>query len=279
MNERDDSGRVRLFFCPPTGDAARAVGDRVWLDPQESRHLIQVLRTPTGTALRLTDGCGALMAGRLVGRADGRAEIVLEEITVDGDAVAAPRLVLACAMVKGRRFEWVVEKAVELGAHRLVPLLTDRAVIRPRRGKQQRWATLMRAALKQSGRSFLPSLAEPTDLGALLATESTGLRFWGAAPADPAAAAVQPHPWPRLAERFGPGERTGELPGEQPTDCPATLTLLIGPEGGWSEAEYKVLRCAGVEPVALGRHVLRTETAAIVGLLALQSLREAWLAG
>lgn len=270
---------MRLFFCPPAGDTARTAGDRVWLDRQESRHLIQVLRTPTGGALRLTDGCGAMMTGRLVGRADGRAEIVLEEITVDGDEVAAPRLLLACAMVKGRRFEWVVEKAVELGAHRLVPLVTDRAVIHPRRGKQQRWATLMRAALKQSGRSFLPSLAEPTDLGSLLATEATGLRFWGAAPADPTAAAVRPHLWPHLAERFGPGERSGERSGEQRTACPATLTLLIGPEGGWSEAEYALLRRAGAEPVALGRHVLRTETAAIVGLFALQSLRQAWLAG
>jgi len=279
VNEHDDSGRVRLFFCPPTGDADRVVGDRVWLDSQESRHLLQVLRTPTGGRLRLTDGCGALMAGRLVGSADGRAEIVLEAIAVDDDAIAAPRLVLACAVVKGRRFEWVVEKVVELGVHCLVPLLTDRAVIRPRRGKQQRWATLMRAALKQSGRSFLPSLAELTDLGTLLATDATGPRFWGAAPADPAAATVRPHPWPSLAERFGPGQPAADHSGPGATDCPATLTLMIGPEGGWSDAEYAALHSAGAEPVALGRHVLRTETAAIVGLLALQTLREAWLAG
>jgi 16S rRNA (uracil1498-N3)-methyltransferase len=275
VKQRDDRQRQRLFYAPPAGPTAPRAGEVVHLDAEQSHHLLHVLRTPHGSDLRLTDGRGVVMTGRLVGRDGDRARIDIEDTAADDIAVAAPRLTLVCALIKGRRFDWVVEKAVELGVHALVPLLTERTVVSPRPGRRRRWQTLGVTALKQSGRSFLPDVAAPTPLADLLAAPADGRRFWGEAPAPGSAGGDEPLPWPRLVERYGPeasdvGDRRVR---------PTTLTLLIGPEGGWSRAETAALRATGAEPIALGRHVLRSETAAVVGMVALQALRDAWLVG
>ena len=95
-----------------------------------------------------------------------------------------PRLVLACAVVKGKRFEWALEKAVELGAHEILPLVTELGVVDPRPGKQDRWRTIMIAALKQSGRSWLPALIRPVTISQALQRHPEGQVVFGAAPAD-----------------------------------------------------------------------------------------------
>jgi 16S rRNA (uracil1498-N3)-methyltransferase len=267
-NDLSEGGRARLFFCPES-DRQLAAGDRIVLDEQESRHVLQVLRARKGERLRLTDGCGTTMTARLTGRRDERAEVKLEQIVTDSTAAATPRLVLACAVLKSRRFEWVLEKAVELGAHRVVPLAAEHTVVRPRAGKQTRWAGLLRNAVKQSGRSFLPVLTGPRSLADLLADPGSGPLIWGAAPPDRATDDQRPLRWWQLVRFFGPGRGRTQ---------PAALTLLIGPEGGWSAGEREQLHRAGAVPVDFGPHVLRAETAAVAGLLAAQAVRQAWLA-
>ena len=114
----------------------------------------------------------------------------------------------------------------------------------------------MSAAVKQSGRSWLPVLTEPLTIGQVCSRRSGDPLLFGALPGD--------------------GRRTGEYFGvglDFVQDKPAFLTLLIGPEGGWSPGEREFLSSTGARPIDLGPHVLRTETAAVVGLAVLQSLR------
>ena len=95
-------------------------------DRDESHHLLHVLRAEEGRAVEVVDGAGHLMTGVLVGREGKIARIEVTGVTLAEEEVAAPRLVVACAVVKGKRFEFMVEKAVELRAHVIVPLTCDR---------------------------------------------------------------------------------------------------------------------------------------------------------
>lgn len=159
---------MRQFFLAVDPAAPPGPGDVVTLDRDEAHHLQGVLRGAGDRAWCLVDGHGRRYAARAAG--EGRTPR-FEILAVAGDPRedAGPRLTLACAVAKGRHFELVVEKAVELGAHRLLPLTTARGVIEPGEGRRARWEVLMRAALKQSGRCRLPELAEPLALPAALA--------------------------------------------------------------------------------------------------------------
>ena len=234
------------------------------LDPDESHHLSTVLRGGREEILHLVDGNGLRMTARSAGR-QGRQELV-ELITVsrDEDEVRVPLLVLVCAVAKGKRFEWALEKAVELGVNRIVPLTTERGSTGPGSAKTTRWRTIMISALKQSGRAWLPILDEGVRLQEALADPDAGQLLFGAVPGELPTDAAPVLPWTSLLQKV-----PGELPG--------ALTLLIGPEGGWSPAEQDQLLAKQAVPVDLGAHVLRTETAAVVGVSALQSIRRFWL--
>lgn len=228
------------------------------LDADESRHLLTVLRGGRDLELRLTDGQGHLITARSLGEEGRLARVEILSVSDDPEESALPRLNLGCAVVKGRRFEWVLEKAVELGAHRIVPVKTDRGVIEPGKGKADRWRSILKSALKQSGRTFLTELDPTLDLKRILNTTGSGMVLFGAVPGE--AEAV---PWTDLLH-------------PKPEPVPESLTILIGPEGGWTPGEREVLIKTGARAVELGPHVLRTETAAVTGLAALQSLRQAW---
>jgi 16S rRNA (uracil1498-N3)-methyltransferase len=262
---------MRRFYAELPDHAEPVAGVRAVLDAEESRHLRTVLRLDDGDAIALVDGRGHLCTA--VVREGGKHAVTVEITAVDVDASedAAPRLHLGCAVVKGKHMEFAVEKAVELGAHRITPLRTARGVIDPREGKRDRWRNLLVAALKQSQRCRLPELHGPEDLDVVLAAAAAaGEVFFGAAPSD--LVAERPQTLTSLAAQA----QRRRLEGQQP---PAELTLLVGPEGGWEPAELQVLAHAGAVPVWLGPHVLRTETAALAGLVALQQIRHAWRAG
>lgn len=246
---------MRQFYLSIDPAAPPQVGDLVTLDRDESHHLQSVLRGG-GRDWCLVDGCGRRYLARAAVPASRPGEArpaVFEILAVDTDPreETGPRLTLACAVVKGRHFELVVEKSVELGAHRLLPLVTERGVIEPGEGRRARWEALMRAALKQSGRCRLPELAEPLSLAEALAACSGDALYVGGAPDE------------RALLDGGPsatGTATAGL----------GRTLFIGPEGGWTPAEAARLLAAGARPLDLGPFTLRTETAAIVGLAALR---------
>lgn len=259
---------MRRFYVDLSGVSEVRAGVRVPLDAEESRHARTVLRLRDGDELELTDGQGHVLRGVMAGGDKRRAQVELTGVEFVASEVAAPRLHLASAVVKGKRFEAAVEKAVELGVHTITPLVTDRGVIEPGSGKHERWRGLLVTALKQCHRCHLPELRDQTDLPTVLAG-AAGERFFAAAPGDLVGETLQD------ATQLAAQAVRRRLDGQA---APAELMVLVGPEGGWSPVELQMLHGHDAVPLTLGPHVLRTETATMAGLVALQQVRRAWLA-
>lgn len=206
--------------------------DRVALDAGARRHLERVLRLRAGDPLELVDGRGGLASARW--QADGHARVTARASRSPPDDDA---LVLAVAPPRLPRLEWLVEKACELGVAELVLLRTQRAERLPGEGRLARLARLGDEALLQCRRLHRMPVRPPTTLRELLARPRRGALWMGVPPRDGAPGVPPP--------------RSGPLLG------------LVGPEGGFSDAEDALLRDAGAVPVVLGRTVLRVETAAL----------------
>jgi 16S rRNA (uracil1498-N3)-methyltransferase len=259
---------VRLFLVDGwTLSRPPAPGDTVALGREESRHLVTVLRAGPGEPIRLADGRGRFLDGVIARAVAAGAAVTVTAVREDPRETRPPRLELACALVKGQHFEWVLEKATELGVHAVRPLLAERGVVRPGPLRRRRWEALLRAATKQAGRAYLPRLHEPIAVAALVSGLSDTRLFYGEEearrPEDHPAAAS-----PRGLAALG----VDDLLARPGPPC-ATLLWAVGPEGGWSDAERDLLSAAGCA-VRLGPHRLRTETAALAGLFVLQGLRE-----
>jgi 16S rRNA (uracil1498-N3)-methyltransferase len=178
-------------------------------------------------------------------------------------------------VVKGRRFTWILEKSVELGVHEIWPMQTDRTVVVPGSGKQTRWRTILRTALKQSGRAFLPRLQPVTDLTTCLRKLQTGWIAYGDLTPDSTDTTVGPLP-------LSPEQRSLSVradPGISPAEVPPRCVWVVGPEGGWSEAERNLLAEKADLALNLGPYRLRTETAATSGLILVQIWRQSWWPG
>ena len=213
-----------------------------------AEHLARVLRVGPGDAVVLFNGDGRDFAGRLlaVGRRDTR---VLVEDAGEPEPDPPLRLQLAIGISRGERMDFAVQKAVELGVTSIQPLFTERSVVRldAERGARRHahWHGVLVAACEQSGRRRLPALCPAARLADWLRT-ADGTRLL----LDP------------LADRS-----LVDLPA--PT---AALTLLAGPEGGLSPEERDGAARAGFAGVRLGPRILRTETAPLAALAAIQVL-------
>ncbi len=243
-------------------------GDEVRLDAEESHHLLHVMRARPGDPLRLVDGRAGVVEAEFVDADARRARARVRASHRDAAELARPRLVLACGVAKGKRFEAALEQAVELGAHEIVPLLTARGEVLPGDGRRDRWRTLLRGAGKQSGRSWTPDLAEPATPTALVSGRPGSLFFTGAA-RDRARA------WRDQEDgRCGPATLLASAAaGDAGLRGAGELVWCVGPEGGWEDAELALLAAAG-RTLRLGPHRLRTGTAALAGLALLAAARE-----
>lgn len=229
------------FFAPP--EAFR--DGRVALPADEARHATRVLRHREGDEIVVVDGAGGRHRVRLtaLGRDTAEGEVLATQREV-GEPLH--RLTIGLGVLKNAaRFETFVEKAVELGVTEIVPLHTART--ERERLKASRLHNLMVAAMKQSGRSRLPALREAQPLGDVLAAPAEGLRLLAheAAPAE----AV-------LLDVLARAEPAG------------AITLLVGPEGGFSDEEVAQAERLGWRLVSLGPRRLRAETAAITAAAA-----------
>jgi 16S rRNA (uracil1498-N3)-methyltransferase len=203
------------------------------LPPDETNHVHSVLRGRKGDFIEVVDGGGRLFGATL--RNWGEAAVVQELAVPDGAGV---EISLYQAVPKGSRMDLVVEKATEVGASRIVPLLAERGVVNPREGKVGRWRRVAEAAARQSLRLGVPEVAEP-------------VRFEDAA-----------------LEVGGNGVLLHNAPGLQPVEAVvgSPASLFVGPEGGWSEGELSFAEEAGIAFGGLGPYRLRSETAGIVAV-------------
>jgi 16S rRNA (uracil1498-N3)-methyltransferase len=228
-----------------------APGARVLFPEHSAHHAREVLRLRSGMEVRVFDGRGAEFAATL--------ETVTRrsvEARLTGAVAPRPesslRLVLALSPLKGDRMEWVIQKATELGAAEVHPVVTARtdAVARPalKGSRQERWERVASGAAEQSGRAVVPLVAPTTTLDRFLETSPPGLKLL-------------------LLETPGlpPLPQTAAAP-------PEAVTLLLGPAGGWERAEADRIETAGFSAVSLGPRVLRAETAAIVAVGIAQAL-------
>ena len=226
-------------------------GALVALDVTAARHVTQVLRLKAGAELILFDGTGGEWHAVLE-RSDRDA--VLARIgTHQARAAESPlAVVLAQGVSRGERMDYTLQKAVELGVTRIVPLFTERSVVNLKEERlarrRQHWQAVAASACEQCGRDRVPAVGAPRTLTEWLADgDAAGLKL----ALDPDAAQGLPR---------------GVAP------PPDQVTLLIGAEGGLSRTEMDLARRAGFLPCRLGPRILRTETAAVAVLAALQTL-------
>jgi 16S rRNA (uracil1498-N3)-methyltransferase len=220
------------FFCavPPTAGRAVLSGD-------EARHLAKVLRARVGDSVTLFAGDGRSWPARIL-RID-RSEVELETDPPTQQPVApGPAVTLAVALPKGERQKWLVEKLTELGAARLVPLVTERGVAEATAGAVERMQRGVIEACKQCGRDRLMEIGTPATLAEVVA--STPTTACGVV-ADPGGGPLDGALAPTAGEVIG----------------------LVGPEGGFTAAELELTTAAGWPRVALAPHILRVETAAV----------------
>lgn len=220
------------FYLP-----ARLDRPELTLDGTEAHHLAHVLRIAPGAEVTLFDGEGTEATAEVL--RVGKREVTLRPFSAAEVPEPLPvPLTLTVAPPKGDRFRWLVEKSTELGVTRLVPLLTRRTVVDPRDGKLDKLRQTVIAACKQSGRSRLMDITDPIKLESFLATPAESARR------------VLLHPG-------GPPLGALDFAGT------AGVTLLIGPEGGFTNEEVEQATAAGAGIASLGRTILRTETAGI----------------
>ncbi len=231
------------FYCP---DPPRE--GRYQLPAEEARHLARVCRHVPGDHVEIFDGRGFATSALIVETGKDSAVLVaqgppLEELT------SPCSLTLATAIPKGDRFDWLVEKATELGIDRLIPLVTEHSVVDPRDSKLERLRRTIIEASKQSSRNRLMVLDSPLSWVDLVRSARQTVRLL----ARPGG--LSHGRWPRFE-----GQRDA--------------ILAVGPEGGFSPGEEDLALAAGWHPIRLSRYILRVETAGLAGAAAILALTE-----
>ncbi len=228
---------------------SRIEEDRVALTPEDFHHLVRVLRLREGDEFEAVTGDGHRFLCRLE-RAGTAWWGRIQRAAYD-PRESPFRIHLAPALIKWERFEWILQKGVELGVASFHPVLSERTSSTRHGGycprKLERWHRILQEALKQCGRGCLPRLEEPTPLAAVLER-------------------LAKHPIVFLDENT---HRPLQQRVEELVGCQECL-LLVGPEGGWDERERTLVRMKGVPPVGLGPRILRAETAAVAASTILQ---------
>ena len=235
------------FYCPQTLPDSGSFE----LPADAAHHATRVLRLRTGDAVQVFDGEGNAVDARIAS-ISGK-QVVLDQVQLCAAGSVPPlHITLAQAMSSSEKMDWVVQKATELGVTEIQPVQTQRSVAKLSGERivkrSEHWRGVIIAASEQCGRNTLPQIHAPQDLShwLALADMQAGSKFI-LLPDGATALHAQARPQ-------------------------GAATLLIGPEGGFTPEEALMAQQAGFVPVLLGPRVLRTETAAIAGIAALQTL-------
>lgn len=199
-----------------------------------------MLRAKVGDTIRVFDGRGSEWPASITAVGRDTVEIDLGEPLPAGASPPVP-LTLAVALPKGDRQKWLVEKLTELGTARLIPLVTERGVAEATNAARERLKRVVIEACKQCGRNTLMEIAAPATLGDLAARHPVAVRLIAHPGSGPLFVASLSTPGQPLAE----------------------IVAAVGPEGGFAPEELEQATAAGFQPVSLGTHILRIETAAI----------------
>lgn len=232
---------MRRFFLDGPLAASMAIRG------QDARHIGKVLRLKTGDEIAVVAKDG--QAGRAVITAVGPTSVSLDLVEALAISCEPPVAVwLAQGLPKGDKFEYIIQKAVEIGAAGIIPLATDFSAVQydevRQRSRLVRWRKVAEEAAKQCGRTALPTVTEVKSLAEVLAGAADGT------------AAIM------LYE----GQTGGSLQAALDADPASAYLLLVGPEGGFSKAEADLVQARGGRLAGLGPRILRTETASLVGL-------------
>ncbi|MFZ2055067.1 MAG: 16S rRNA (uracil(1498)-N(3))-methyltransferase [Candidatus Aminicenantales bacterium] len=224
------------------------------LEGEEHHHLCRVLRVRSGEKVWLVDKQGSSFRAEVieVGRQQTRL-LVLEK---EEPSAAKIRLVLAQALIKSKTMDLVIQKATELGVQAVVPIEASRSVLKlegRERARLERWRKIAREAAKQSRRTDIPLIHAPHPFSVFLESRDEPKKFI-------------------LCEDEGILLRDilVEAPVDSVSSAMPGVVLLVGPEGGWSKEEEQRAMEKGFEAVSLGTRILRSETAALAALAAIQ---------
>ena len=236
------------LFC----DFPLAIGENIELPKDAARH-IMVLRLSAGDTLTLFNGLGGEYHARIT-RID-RKQVVAEIVSHSSREAELPyRITLAQGIPEATKMDWIIEKSVELGVSDIIPLAAQRSVVRLDKDRAEkrlsRWQAIAISAAQQCGRNRLPHIASPVGTGEYLRQTTPSPRILFS---------------PRATETLSEWARH-----QKPQD----ITLLIGPEGGFSPEEENMAEQQGVTFLSMGPRILRTETAGLAAVAAINALWE-----
>jgi 16S rRNA (uracil1498-N3)-methyltransferase len=238
----------RRFYAPP--DSFNASEQTVTLGPEETRHLRDVLRLKDSDEVYVFDGRGREFRCVVSTCKRDTAELRIEAEVEPAKPESQLQLNLCVALLKGEKFDLVVQKTTELGVTKITPLLTRYADIHLRDATDAtkriaRWQRIAVEAAKQSGRAFVPEISLPVSFEDVLDVDGLGVMF---------------------------AERDGEALEHLTQATPESITALVGSEGGWSDEEIETARARNFHVITLGGRILRAETAAITVTALIQHL-------
>jgi 16S rRNA (uracil1498-N3)-methyltransferase len=218
-------------------DEPLAGGIEMPLPDKAHHHVVHVMRAKVGDMLILFNSTQGAYTAQLV-KADKKQAVALVQTHTQPPEAPNPITLCPC-LIKPARFDWVLEKATELGVHSIQPLLSDYTDIN--KLNLERAASIVQSAVEQSGRTYMPQVCVPQKLGAWLGGINNGTVLWAFE-----------------------GEHTKTILQALQTTLPTPFYLMIGPEGGFSATEVALLTAhKNVQAVTLGKHILRAETASL----------------
>lgn len=242
---------MRRFFVEPS----LLQGESGVISGELCRHLSTVLRLKAGDVIRLADGAGREAVATITTVAREGIHVALQPLAIEATGAGAPQITVYQGLPKGEKLELILQKCTELGAARIVPFMADRSITRLEGEKLEkriaRWQKIALEAARQCGRGTVPVIEFRPDLRGVVEDDGSDLRLLL---------------WEDARDR---GLRTVL----ETVPRPGTIAVIIGPEGGLTEAEAAMAMAAGYLPVTLGKRILRTETA---GLAVVSVLQYVW---
>lgn len=235
----------RFFVTPFSGDYA-------YIEGQDAHHIARALRMRVGETLTLCDGAGTDFLGEIESISDGQVRVKVRESmpTISEPSI---RVTLYQGLPKSEKMEWIIQKSVEIGVARIVPVSMARSIVRLKEDesakKQGRWQKIAAEAAGQSGRGIIPAVESPLTLRQAM---------------------EQAKKAPAIVFYEGGGQPLSQLVTPEITE----LSVFVGPEGGFDPAEIDLLKENGVSVATLGNRILRCETAPLVAMSVIMQLTE-----